>query len=810
MELIERPNLTVVKYLNTIDFKRFRDECYDDATEKGFEKPKLKDIKAWHSILQQFCKCVLKTKGITKRIYSYSHNTPAGLGGRLFCNNSLQSIWGKYRGELMRGIATDIDMSNAHPVILLYVCKKHEIPCPHLEFFVNNRDKCYEGFPTRDLAKRMFLIATNTDKTMRGKNITKTLKDYDKEMKEIQKKLVEIPDYEFLKQTVPESKRELNYNGSFVNRILCYYENEILNHAIHVINRKGIEISVLMFDGLMVYGDFYNNPELLDDIKKYVDEQMEGLNMKWAYKQHNDEFKIPEDFDESKVQTPFEYRFVKDDNQASELIYNELKDRLFYIKKRMFLKKETNVWFEDDNYVNDYVLNYIMKSNICLANDDDKYVPYAQYISRAKNVRETLFVKIRTERNNDDLYEKFHSSTRNRIAFLDGVLDFKTKRFYNWQEIDFEYYTTVQIQRNYLQYFNEPNKKQIEDLKNKIFKPLFNDKTDTALHFLSRAITGNYQDKKFATYIGNRNCGKGVLFDCLKSSFEKYVSSFQLGNILHTRKMDTSETSRKLYWLIDYEFVRFAVSQETPPHTSGLKVDCELLKKMQSGGDEQTARRNFDRTDTKFTIDTTFMFMGNNELLYDTADALEECVQFVSVNKFVSNDEKENEEQTREEELKTMLENKEITKEEYENFIEISKIFSSSLSIKDDTIKDSVKTDEWKDAVIYLLFENYRNEPVFVQRDDDNDNDVETVNGFRWNFLKQYEITRKSDDMVICDELYRNFDYDKKKIAKELEGLGIIKKKSKSRDATRDKLCFIGLKDKFKGQPDDALTERVY
>ena len=35
----------------------------------------------------------------------------------------------------------------------------------------------------------------------------------------------------------------------------------ILQHAIHVVNKRGIEIAILMFDGLMIYGDYYKNNE---------------------------------------------------------------------------------------------------------------------------------------------------------------------------------------------------------------------------------------------------------------------------------------------------------------------------------------------------------------------------------------------------------------------------------------------------------------------------------------------------------------------------------------------------------------------
>ena len=138
MELIERTDLNVVKYLSSIKYVDFRSDCITNAYDKGEKQPTEKDMKTWYSILQQFCKTNIKTKGITKRIYTYSQTTPAGLGGRLFSGGSLQSIWSVYRGALMRVIGTDIDMSNAHPTILRYICKIHNIHCSELEYYITN------------------------------------------------------------------------------------------------------------------------------------------------------------------------------------------------------------------------------------------------------------------------------------------------------------------------------------------------------------------------------------------------------------------------------------------------------------------------------------------------------------------------------------------------------------------------------------------------------------------------------------------------------------------------------------------------
>jgi hypothetical protein len=48
----------------------------------------------------------------------------------------------------------------------------------------------------------------------------------------------------------------------------------------------------------------------------------------------------------------------------------------------------------------------------------------------------------------------------------------------------------------------------------------------------------------------------------------------------NTAGSENVDCSKKLYWLMDLEFVRLAISQETPDHSSGLKVNSKMFKKL--------------------------------------------------------------------------------------------------------------------------------------------------------------------------------------------------------------------------------------
>lgn len=759
MELIERPDLNAVNYLNSIKYDDFRKNCLDSAHKTGEKRPTEKDLKTWYSILQQFCKTNIKTKGITKRIYSYSQTTPAGLGGRLFSGGSLQSIWSVYRGLLMRDIGTDIDMSNAHPVILRYICKKHNIHCPELEYYITNRDDCLKQFDNRSIGKNAFLVATNNDKLLRGDH-PKCLKKYDKEMKTIQKELIELPDYKTLAETIPEYKLTHNYNGSYVNRILCYYENIILQHAIHVINTKGIEIAILMFDGLMLYGNYYEDFDLLTEIENYVESQMEGLNMKWAYKQHDYTLYIPDDFVKTKP--------VIVDNDEKCALYNIklLKDKLIYTNGVVFYKNE-NVWTNDIVLIENMLITFIMDNTP--PNDNGCYV-YKQ-LKNVKSAIKTIFAFL-SQIDDKTIYDKFHSTTRGRLAFQDGVLCALSNRFYLWSEIDFEYYTTICINRCFNHYLLKPDFKLMIEIRDTIFKPLFNDNYELALNFISRAIMGHTEDKNWASLVGNRNCGKGVLYELAENSLGKYVGSFKLDNILVQREGNSKETAKDLYWLLEFEFMRLAIAQETPPDSNKYKISAPLLKKICSGGDTQHARRNYDRRDTHFKTDTSILIMGNDPLECSTNDCNEHRFQFNTIIQF------KNEEQLQQLQTHYLPED----------------VLNHHFGKIDYSLKDKCKTDEWCNAFILLIMHFYKSEPLTVSNSIVNDDDDSNISPLICRIFTTFELTKNDDDILLATDVEGLLNDEKTKIKTELNALGIIKKKVKSRGAFRDKICYFGIK----------------
>ena len=254
--LTERIPIERAIFINEMIYKDFREFCKrcDNEHERQKMFNKIKNI----------CNDIIINNGSMKREYKYSESMENY--GRL-SSNGMQGVMREFRGFLMGENTTDIDQENSHPVILSYICHKNNIKCEAIDEYNNNRDRVLETFLpiSRSDAKCELLKCINRD--VHNKN-NKNLfyKKWDKDIRRIQLELLNVEEYKHIYDTVPIDK-EYNKIGSQMSRILCYHENLILQVALKTIQNENIEIATLMADGCMIYGDHYNNNDLLEKVK---------------------------------------------------------------------------------------------------------------------------------------------------------------------------------------------------------------------------------------------------------------------------------------------------------------------------------------------------------------------------------------------------------------------------------------------------------------------------------------------------------------------------------------------------------------
>lgn len=207
--------------------------------------------------------------------------------GRLYSKvPSLQGISRVIRHTLARDIYWDVDMQNAHPIILEFYCKENNISCSSLEYYNNNRNECFKSLMdtfniSRDDAKRIPLTSINGGAIY--ENCPQWMLDFHTELFKIRESICKLnPQYvkrakdnynnklKGREQTLKNPKNKTknkplfeNINGSACNYLLCKYENIILQCCLNKIEELSFKVGALVFDGFMLYKDESINIENL-------------------------------------------------------------------------------------------------------------------------------------------------------------------------------------------------------------------------------------------------------------------------------------------------------------------------------------------------------------------------------------------------------------------------------------------------------------------------------------------------------------------------------------------------------------------
>ena len=444
--------------------------------------------------------------------------------------------------------------------------------------------------------------------------------------------------------------------------------------------------------------------------------------------------------------------FVDNHDAAINIIMKGLKSRFIFTNDQLYFK-EGNLWVNDRPMIMDLLMKHILESKIYLANKHNKPVPYCQNVGTCKSVREGLLAKLSVSTRDDTLYERFHSSTKNKLCFNDGVLDFVEKSFTLWDDIPPNtIFATVIINRNYADYFKKQNTKFIDAINSDIIGNLFGNKSKLALQFFSRAITGNVQDKNFASYCGNRDCGKGILYALFATAFGGYVAPFAIQNMTCERESKkSSDLAKENAWLIPLQYARLAIAQETDDNenddiSNKLKINNKVMKTVMSGGDTILARELW-QSPIRFTIDATLAIFGNNELSITNSDSAQHHLKFNGIKQFV-------------------------TQEAYNKHLKMGEHFASAYAVRDETLKDKVKTDDYANAMVHILYSEYVDKSICIHNAENEDG--ERVLTLREMLFDKFEFTGDDKDKVVKSFLFSVIKGDKKKIIAELDSLGCV------------------------------------
>ena len=338
LQFEEEISIENAKYILGLGKEDFFSEVFDIKEKSQQGKEYNKD---WYfKMVKDLCRRVIKTDGKDIKNYKYSQKLSEHNKGRIYVKGfGVQSLQKRLRGFLCKDYYHDVDIINAHPSLLLYLCNKHypNLEVATLKKYVNGRDKLLTKYNTD---KFNVLVNLNIDKPFTTNN--KLISALNNDFMKIKDKFYNDEKSEY-QQYINKKKLEedsKNPKSSFLNRILCILENDILQSVIHKLNKTENykdKIGVPYYDGFFIKNDIGDIKELL----KIVNEITNKYNIKWINKEHDTSISIDTD--------------LIDD---TAIIDDRIKD-YDYVKEK----------FEINNFLIECPINFIHKYKNCKGKD---------------------------------------------------------------------------------------------------------------------------------------------------------------------------------------------------------------------------------------------------------------------------------------------------------------------------------------------------------------------------------------------------------------------------------------------------------
>jgi hypothetical protein len=195
--------------------------------------------------------------------------------GRYFAKGSLslQSLSKTIRHTIAGEYYHDIDMKNAHPVLLLKYCQDNDIPHKELQNLVDHREEVFkESQFDRPQAKTLFLTIINGglgfgyESPLEDGSVPEVVQRFHDEM-EHTRAVIALKNPNIVKRKTKELKKEGrsldNLGGAVISSVMCDMENQCLLTMKHFFETQDIYPDVLCFDGLMIEKKYFLDKDLL-------------------------------------------------------------------------------------------------------------------------------------------------------------------------------------------------------------------------------------------------------------------------------------------------------------------------------------------------------------------------------------------------------------------------------------------------------------------------------------------------------------------------------------------------------------------
>ena len=546
----------------------------------------IQDKKIVYDMINDFYKTRLKGE---KQKYKYANGIK---WGRMFSDGvSLQGISRVIRQTISKDIYWDIDIVNAHPVILYKYCQTHKLQVPVLQRYIEKRDELLKDLMSyqftgdskgmsRDEAKAIPLAIINGG--LRNNWFSKgEAPDWilllEREVKDIYNHFRGTDKgRKFHRRAV--SKKDKNVEGSTLNYFLCEQENEILCCMYSYLQQAGMKVGVFCFDGMMVYKKFDEDSgkvipfadKLLRGMEGCVSETL-GYDLKISVKEMTEFTSLDglnkfEDIDAS-------------DEACATHIYEKL-DILYHgLRKELYIYDEKlKLWVLRDRECLRNVMTPIL-SNYFSADKDkeqmEKNMNEMMTSRKQSSILIRLWAMILGEPK-DSLIEEKLDKARGLFPISDGrVVVLQTGEVRERVKSD---YFTRDTKREFLL---EPDEKFVREYLAEVLTTRNSSYVDLALYIIGYCLTGENNMKQFYILLGEKDTGKSLFLEILGRIFESWGGA--VNDKVFKQSRSESVHNTEAFELIQKRVAFVSELEEKE------RFNEQLMKKI-SGGDSMNIR----------------------------------------------------------------------------------------------------------------------------------------------------------------------------------------------------------------------------
>ncbi len=412
---------------------------------------------------------------------------------------------------------------------------------------------------------------------------------------------------------------------------------------------------------------------------------------------------------------------------------------------------DNDMWTSNPTLVTKILLSRCMRFNIRRVNSDG--VDVGTMSGNVPTARRVVDAALALLPDDPTFEERMWHSNIGVICYTNGIYDFRKRAFFRYAERP-DVLPRMRIPRDFP--VERPSAEMLADVRERLLLSTLGsaDVVDTYLQLTARATAGEYADKQWMIMFGERNCGKGLLQDGQEAAWGPYVNTVN-ANAFLLQQYTSGDAAKSMSWALDCEYTRQTYTNEVKcdDESKSIKLDGNLLKSFQSGGDVLSARKNH-KDERSFRVASRLIMNMNDIPEVSPLDAVSTLVLIKFPFKFVAPEEMEEDS-------------------------------PSFFRKRDDSIKTTyIKRPEVVDALTWLVIDAYTDSPV-VPCSTIKDATVsyrEDVGDDLMLMVKNFKITNNKDDIVYSSDLrlfvklHKIGSYNKAK--SRLERLGAIPDKN--------------------------------